>query len=65
MGTKITINPDVEYVKQMRESLFKNGGFCPCVLSKNDDTKCVCKEFLEQETEGWCHCHLYYKQIVE
>lgn len=26
-----------------------------------DDTKCMCKEFREQES-GWCHCGLYYKE---
>ena len=37
-----------------------NNGYCPCRLLKNEDTKCMCKEFREQE-EGECHCGLYVK----
>ena len=37
-----------------------NGGYCPCRLQKTPDTKCMCKEFREQE-EGECHCGLYVK----
>lgn len=57
---KITINPDKELVKTIREKLKANDGYCPCRLVKNEDTKCICKEFLEQ-VEGECHCGLYIK----
>jgi ferredoxin-thioredoxin reductase catalytic subunit len=57
---KITTNPDKELVKTIREKLKANDGYCPCRLVKNEDTKCICKEFLEQE-EGECHCGLYIK----
>lgn len=43
-----------------------NGGYFPCSLIKNEDTKCMCKEFREQiadpNFEGYCHCMLYYKE---
>ena len=35
-------------------------GFCPCSLEKNEDTKCMCKEFREMAS-GTCHCGLYTK----
>lgn len=56
----IKVNSDKELVTRIREKLKENGGYCPCRLVKNEDTKCICKEFLEQE-EGMCHCGLYIK----
>lgn len=63
---KVITNPDKDFVKEFREKLKENGGFCPCSLVKNEDTKCMCKEFREQITNGItgeCHCGLY--SIVE
>ena len=57
---KIELNPDKEFVKMFREKLKANDNYCPCRTSKTPDTKCMCKEFREQE-EGECHCGLYYK----
>ena len=42
------------------KKLEENSGYCPCKIVRNEDTKCMCKEFKEQE-EGMCHCGLYYK----
>ena len=60
---KIIINPDEEYVKEVRQKIKDNQGFCPCSLIKTDDTECMCKAFREQKTSGYCHCNLYYKEI--
>lgn len=57
---RITVNQDKEHVEKIRKLLKTNDGYCPCVLVKNADTKCMCKEFIEQE-EGPCHCGLYIK----
>lgn len=57
---RIKTNPDTEFVREIREQLRANSGYCPCTLVKNADTKCMCKEFREME-EGMCHCGLYYK----
>ena len=54
------INPDKEFVNDMRKALKDNNGFCPCSLEKNEDTKCMCKEFREMAS-GTCHCGLYTK----
>ena len=58
---KIKVNEDKEVVRQILDALSTNGYYCPCRLEKNGDTKCMCKEFREQETPGYCHCGLYYK----
>ena len=62
---KITLNPDAEIVRTIRQGLKERGGYCPCRLEKSEDNKCMCREFREQikdpEYEGFCHCMLYYK----
>jgi ferredoxin-thioredoxin reductase catalytic subunit len=60
---KITVNPNEKIVKEVRQKLQENDFYCPCKLIKNKDTKCMCKEFLEQKENGYCHCNLYYKTI--
>lgn len=65
MKPKITLNPDTEVVKTIKEGLKAKGGHCPCRLEMTEDTKCMCKEFRDQiadpDYEGYCHCLLYYK----
>ena len=65
MNKKIRLNEDRELVAAIKEGLKKKGGYCPCRLEENEDTKCICKEFREQiadpDFEGYCHCMLYYK----
>lgn len=56
----IRVNTDKDLVKIIRNKLKENDGYCPCRLIKNEDTKCMCKEFREQES-GECHCGLYVK----
>ena len=57
---QIKINPDKEFVREMRKAIKDNNGYCPCKLEHTPDTKCMCKEFREME-EGTCHCGLYIK----
>lgn len=62
---KITLNPNEEIVKSVKEGLEKTGGYCPCRIQRTEDFKCMCREFREQikdpNFEGYCHCMLYYK----
>ena len=62
---EIKFNTNKEIVKTIQKGLRKNGGYCPCRIEKNEDTKCMCKEFRDQikdeNFEGYCHCMLYYK----
>ena len=61
----ISLNKNKELVESLQNKMKQNGGYCPCRLQKNEDTKCMCKEFREQikdkNFEGYCHCMLYYK----
>lgn len=60
--SRITTNPDTEYVQEIKHKLKENGGYCPCQLVKNKDTKCMCKDFREKiarNEPGYCHCGLW------
>lgn len=61
---KIKASDNKELVAEIRQKLIDNGGYCPCRLIKNEDTKCICKEFKEQTELGACHCGLYIKVEV-
>lgn len=62
---KITLNPDENIVKAVKEGLRRTGGYCPCRLERKPEYKCICDEFKAQmadpDFEGYCHCMLYYK----
>ena len=63
MGIKL--NDNAEIVRTVKEGLKAKDGYCPCRLTRTEDTKCICREFREQmadpDFEGYCHCLLYYK----
>lgn len=61
---KIKLSDNKELVAEIRQKIKDNDGFCPCRLVKTEDTKCICKEFLEQTEPGECHCGLYHKVEV-
>jgi hypothetical protein len=56
-------------IKEVEPSIKKlvddNGGYCPCAVLKTPDTRCVCKEFREQQTAGLCHCGRYEKVYAD
>ena len=64
---KVTLNPDAEVVKTVKEGLKRTGGYCPCRLQRTPETTCMCQEFRDQikdpKFEGFCHCLLYYKSL--
>ena len=57
---KVKVSDNKELVDEIRAKLKENNDYCPCSLIKSEDTKCMCKEFREQEL-GECHCGLYIK----
>ena len=61
---RITVTPDEEYAAEIKRKLKDNGGYCPCSLVKNEDTRCMCKGFREMD-EGVCHCGLFLKTKIE
>lgn len=58
---QVKVNPDTEFANIIRQNIKDNGGYCPCSIAKSEDTKCMCKDFREQNHSGYCHCQLYYK----
>ena len=58
---KIKLNDDKDIVNDIKKRLKENDGYCPCRLKKTPESKCMCKEFREQQEEGICHCGLYVK----
>lgn len=62
---KIKLSDNKELVAEIKQKLKDNDGFCPCRLTKTEDTKCPCKEFREQTEPGECHCGLFYKTEEE
>ena len=58
---KIRVVNDIDKVSSVREALRLNQGYCPCKIIRDADSKCMCKEFREQDTTGICHCGLYEK----
>ena len=58
--TKIKLTDDIELRQEIIKRLKENDGYCPCALTKTQDTVCMCKDFRETE-EGMCHCGLYIK----
>ena len=51
--------------KEIEIALEHNDGYCPCAMVKNNDTKCMCKDFRECKVTGDCHCGLYHKEVTE
>lgn len=52
----IEVNPAI------KDLVDQNNGYCPCTVVKTDDTKCMCREFKEQEI-GLCHCGRFEKVV--
>ena len=65
MSLKVRKNPDKHTVKDIMRQIKENNGYCPCKLEQTTATKCMCLEFREQNTPGYCHCGLYFKEEVE
>lgn len=60
--SKVKTNHDKDIVKEIRDKLKENDGYCPCRISRTEDTKCMCKEFremIDNGKTGMCHCGLY------
>jgi anaerobic ribonucleoside-triphosphate reductase activating protein len=64
MEFKIIKNTDIKKYHEITELVINNDGYCPCMLEKNEDTKCICKEFKEQDFQGECHCGRYIKTLI-
>lgn len=56
-------NSDPDYVREMKNKIKENDGYCPCKVDRTEDTKCMCKEFrdmISNKETGSCHCGLFF-----
>lgn len=53
------LNPDEKYREKILNAIVNNGGYCPCSIKKNTDTKCPCKKFNESTDGAPCLCRLF------
>lgn len=51
----------IEVNPSFREAVEANDGYCPCMIEKSPETKCMCKDFREQREPGKCHCGRFEK----
>ena len=52
-------NPDIDKYNEVTEAVKKNEGYCPCMIFKTPDTRCMCKEFRDAYSSGKagpCRC---------
>ena len=63
---KFKINTEEpELVSEILNQIKSNGGYCPCKILHNEDTKCMCQEFKnilnsnEKPVYDTCACGLY------
>jgi hypothetical protein len=61
MSFKIIPNPIEEIYLEVTNAVENNDGYCPCLLERSNDTKCMCKNFREQNHFGECHCGRFVK----
>ena len=61
---KVRLNEKVTVasINKILDAIDANGGYCPC-QPKSDDSKCHCKDFLQDKKIGEpCICKIYVKQ---
>lgn len=58
---KIIPNPNIEKYLEATRLVAENDGYCPCAIIKDNTTKCMCDEFRNQATVGYCHCGRFMK----
>jgi hypothetical protein len=54
-------NPFEEVYNEITEAVKLNENYCPCMPVKNEDTKCMCKDFRDSKETDFCHCGRFYK----
>ena len=54
-------NPYEDEYNDISEAVKLNDGYCPCLLEKSEETKCMCKDFRDSQDTDFCHCGRFYK----
>lgn len=62
---RVEYNSDKKLVREVKDALRENSGYCPCSIQRTPETKCMCKDFRDKLDDiqfvGACHCGLYVK----
>jgi len=53
------LNPNKKKAREVAMKVLENNKYCPCMIVKNQDTKCPCKDKREKEI---CICELFIKE---
>ena len=56
-------NPDFLHRKKIEEAIKNNDGYCYYAEEKNENTRCMCRDFCEQKEYGFCRCGRYFKVL--
>ena len=55
----------IEIRPEIRANVEASNGYCPCAIWQTPDTKCMCKDFREQDQPGECQCGRFKKVVDE
>lgn len=58
---RIIENKNKETVEIVRKQIKENDGYCLCSSDKNEDTKCMCKDFRESTSLGFLSLQIIRK----
>lgn len=61
---KIIPNSDKKTYDLITSQIKENDGYCACRLVRDQNTKCICSDFKNQTTEGFCYCGRFQKVEV-
>ena len=56
-------NPDFLHRTKIKQAIKENDGYCCCKFERIPENKCICKEFQDQQSHGFCHCGQFYKVL--
>lgn len=59
---RLILTKNEEKANKIIKAIYNNDGYCPCRITKSLDTKCPCKEMMENND---CHCGLYDELIED
>jgi hypothetical protein len=59
---RMFMNPDKDKFNELNQRVKDNGGFCPVKDERTPANRCVCTQFKERDSEGFCKLRLYYKE---
>ena len=61
---EILPNPNFMFRKKVEEAIKENDGYCCCSLFKDEDTKCICKDFLRAFLRHFIPCMFSTSELL-